>query len=85
MDAIQEYQEIKQKHRQAEINVAKAKTQADLYRKEIAKILEEENVSSIEELCEVYKKEVENLRSITSLLKQEVEKSQEVMNRLGIV
>lgn len=84
MDAIQKYQDIKQKHRQVELNIARAKAQADIYRKDIEKILAEEQVSSIEELNSKFQSKQEELKAITSVLEQEVGKAELILSQIGL-
>lgn len=84
MDAIQEYQLAKQKHRQAELNIASAKAQVEVYRKDITNILLSEEVSSIEELQEKYTTKKQELEAITSVLQKETETANAVLSKLGI-
>lgn len=84
MDTIQKYQQIKQKHRQAELNIASAKAQVDVYKKDIEAILASEQVSSIEELTAKYNAKRQELETITTVLEKETEKANEVLSKLGI-
>lgn len=84
MATVQEYQAALQKHRNAELNIAKAKAQAELYQKDIQAILASENVSTIEELTGLYKQEQENLTIITNLLNKETEAANAVLSKLGM-
>ena len=47
-NTVEAYQVAKQQHRQAEINIASAKAQAEVYKKDIENILVSEQVSSIQ-------------------------------------
>ena len=84
MDAIQKYQDARKIHHQAELKIAKAKAQAELYQKEIASILESEGVTSVAELNAKYQKELESLNAITAVLNNEVASAREVLGRLGL-
>lgn len=85
MDPIQKYQEIKQRHRQAEINIAKAKTQVELYTKDIQDILTSESVSSVEELVNKYKAKQEELAALTQVLEKETALAESVLEKLGTI
>ena len=82
-DAIQEYQAAKQRHRQAEIDIAKAKAQVEIYQKDIANILASEGVSTVEELANKYQEELERLKTVTNVLNQEITKANEILSKLG--
>lgn len=84
MDAIQEYQQAQQKHRQAELNIASAKAQVEVYRKDIESILLSENVSSIEELQAKYTAKKQELETITAILQKETDAANTVLSKLGI-
>lgn len=82
-DTIQEYQIAKQNHRNAEIGIAKAKAQMEVYQKDIANILASEGVSSIEELSTKLQEELKKLEAITSVLNKETAACTEVLTKLG--
>lgn len=84
MDAIQEYQNIKARHRQAELDIEKAKAQAEVYKKEIANILTSEGVSSIQNLKEKYEEELQKLQAVTALLTKETNAANEALAKLGV-
>lgn len=83
MDAIQEYQLAKQKHRNAEMAIARVKAQVEVYQKDIADILASESVNSVEELTEKYKIELSNLESITKVLQKETEIANQALASIG--
>lgn len=83
MDAIQEYQLAKQKHRNAEMAIARVKAQVEVYQKDIADILASESVNSVEELTEKYKIELANLESITKVLQKETEIANQALASIG--
>lgn len=83
-ELIQKYQRIKANHRQAEINMARAKAQVDVYKKDIEEILASEQVSSIEELSAKYKEKQEELKTISSVLEKETAIANEVLSKLGV-
>lgn len=82
-DVLQDYQLAKQKHRQAEIEIAKAKAQIEIYQKDIANILASENVSSVEEFANKYREELERLKTVTNVLNQETAKANEILAKFG--
>ena len=83
-NTVEAYQVAKQQHRQAEINIASAKAQAEVYKKDIENILASEQVSSIQELQDKYKKKTEELAAITNVLQKEVAAANEVLTKLGV-
>ena len=84
LDTIQAYQQAKQNHRQAEINIASAKAQVDVYKKDIENILASEQVASIEELKAKYQSKKQELEAVTAVLNKEVLAANEVLSKLGM-
>lgn len=84
VDVIQEYQAARQKHRQAELDITRAKAQIEIYQKEIANILKSENVASIEELSLKYQEELSRLKVVTETLNKETIKANEILDSLRV-
>lgn len=81
---IAEYEKARNAHREAEIKIAQAKAQIDVYKQDIANILASENVDSIEKLKDKYEKELENLKAVTNVLVTETDKAKAILSKLGV-
>lgn len=81
-DLIQKYQALKQRSRQAELNMASAKAQAEVYRKDIESILISEQVDSVEALVEKYNQKCEEFRALLNVLETQTKQAEEVLENL---
>ena len=81
-DPVQEFQAIKQKHRNIEMQIAKEKSQAEIYKQEIGKMLAEEGVASVEELKAKYLAKTQELSELTAKATAEIALATPILEKL---
>ena len=77
-----DYQKAKQRYHNAEIACEKAKALANAYAEELKKELESEGVSTVEELQEIYNKNLQELTLLTKSLESTAAEAEEILSKL---